>query len=195
MLSSALLHITFSIQTVILIASFPFCSKKPPRGFPQVESSDPESEAKQPLSQLNGTVAAAAGKRTSSRGAAASAAKLAAAAATSHKVTEFFSVRRSERTKKPGFNKKRSPDALEPELELALELDDDSGLDVSVRNFPEKGRGVVADRDYARGEFVVEYAGDLIDVGEAKEREADYSLDLSTGCYMYYFKHKGKQYW
>ena len=61
--------------------------------------------------------------------------------------------------------------------------------------FPEKGRGVVATRNYRKGEFVVEYAGDLIDVSMAKERESKYSLDMSMGCYMYYFKHKGKQYW
>ena len=61
--------------------------------------------------------------------------------------------------------------------------------------FPEKGRGVVATRNYRKGEFVAEYAGDLMDVSMAKERESKYSLDLSTGCYMYYFKHKGKQYW
>ena len=46
-----------------------------------------------------------------------------------------------------------------------------------------------------QGEFVVEYSGDLVDTGAAKERENQYSLDVSTGCYMYYFKHKGKQYW
>ena len=68
-------------------------------------------------------------------------------------------------------------------------------MDIEVENFPEKGRGVVAQRDFSRGEFVVEYAGDLIDVGMAKELELKYSLDLSTGCYMYYFKHKSKQYW
>lgn len=54
---------------------------------------------------------------------------------------------------------------------------------------------MVACRPFGKGEFLVEYAGDLIDVDMAKEREAKYSLDLSTGCYMYYFKHKGKQYW
>ena len=54
---------------------------------------------------------------------------------------------------------------------------------------------MVAKRAFKRGEFVVEYAGDLIDVGMAKERESKYSLDLTTGCYMYYFKHKAKQYW
>ncbi len=120
--------------------------------------------------------------------------KLAAAAASSHKVTEYFSVRRSQRAKQPAGKLRRPADQPGPEVEAALERDHDRGLGLGVRDFPEKGRGVVAERVFARGEFVVEYAGDLIDVCEAKQRESDYSMDLSTGCYMYYFKHKGKQY-
>ena len=40
----------------------------------------------------------------------------------------------------------------------------------------------------------MEYAGNLIDIGTAKELESEYSMDTSKGCYMYYFKHKGRQY-
>ena len=50
-------------------------------------------------------------------------------------------------------------------------------------------------KSFDKGDFVVEYAGDLIDIGTAKDLETKYSLDSSKGCYMYYFKHKGKQYW
>ena len=50
-------------------------------------------------------------------------------------------------------------------------------------------------KDFNKGDFVVEYAGDLIDIGTAKDLETKYSMDASKGCYMYYFKHKGKQYW
>ena len=42
---------------------------------------------------------------------------------------------------------------------------------------------------------MVEYSGDLVDVGTAKNLEAEYSLDTSKGCYMYYFEHKDKGYW
>jgi histone-lysine N-methyltransferase SETD8 len=116
--------------------------------------------------------------------------KLAKAASSSHKVTEYFAIRRSERRPKAALEKDHLAD-----IEHHLLADDDDHLDIVVEHFPEKGRGVVACRDFVRGEFVVEYAGDLIDVGIAKERESKYSLDLSTGCYMYYFKHNGKQYW
>jgi histone-lysine N-methyltransferase SETD8 len=54
---------------------------------------------------------------------------------------------------------------------------------------------VQATRAFKKGEFVVEYAGELIDIGSAKDREAQYSLDTSKGCYMYYFTHREKQYW
>lgn len=50
-------------------------------------------------------------------------------------------------------------------------------------------------RKFARGEFVVEYIGDLIDMAEAKLREQEYAEDDSTGCYMYYFKHQNVQHW
>jgi histone-lysine N-methyltransferase SETD8 len=59
----------------------------------------------------------------------------------------------------------------------------------------DKGRGVVAARSFSRGEFVVEYAGELIDMTEARIRESLYASDQNTGCYMYYFKHKNVQYW
>ena len=41
-----------------------------------------------------------------------------------------------------------------------------------------------------KGEFVVEYAGDLINIDSANQRENEYSMDVSKGCYMYYFKHQ-----
>jgi hypothetical protein len=116
--------------------------------------------------------------------------KAAAAADSSHKVTEYFPIRRSERKPKKALEKQQLQD-----VECHLLEDCDEHLDLDVVQFPEKGRGVIVTRDYDKGEFVVEYAGDLIDVGSAKERESKYSLDLTTGCYMYYFKHSNKQFW
>jgi len=64
-----------------------------------------------------------------------------------------------------------------------------------VHNFEGKGRGIVTTRHFSKGEFVVEYAGELIDMCEAKEREKTYAQDQNTGCYMYYFKYQNTQYW
>lgn len=50
-------------------------------------------------------------------------------------------------------------------------------------------------RDFQRGEFVIEYIGDLISMSKANERELMYAADDNTGCYMYYFKHNEQQYW
>jgi len=58
-----------------------------------------------------------------------------------------------------------------------------------------KGRGVVATKPFRRGDFVVEYAGDLIDLSLAKKREEKYSEDTDIGCYMYYFTHNNRRYW
>ena len=58
-----------------------------------------------------------------------------------------------------------------------------------------KGRGVVAMRTFTRGEFVVEYAGDLVDLGVARQREKGYASNQYVGCYMYYFQHRNNNYW
>ena len=41
---------------------------------------------------------------------------------------------------------------------------------------------------------MVEYAGELIEHSTAEERENNYVMDVSKGCYMYYFKANGKHY-
>lgn len=62
--------------------------------------------------------------------------------------------------------------------------------------FEGKGRGVIATQGFRRGGFVVEYAGDLIDLSTAKRREEEYAQRPDEfGCYMYYFTHKNKNYW
>lgn len=62
-------------------------------------------------------------------------------------------------------------------------------------DFNGKGRGVIATRSFKKGEFVVEYAGDLISYPAAKDRERIYASDPGFGCYMYYFVYNSKNYW
>lgn len=66
---------------------------------------------------------------------------------------------------------------------------------LEVQSFLGKGRGVIAVQSFSKGDFVVEYYGELIEIAEAKQREIKYAQDQNTGCYMYYFKHKSQQYW
>lgn len=68
-------------------------------------------------------------------------------------------------------------------------------ISLQVRCFPGKGRGVITTREFAKGEYVVEYIGELISQAEAKIREEEYAQDQNTGCYMYYFQHRNQQYW
>lgn len=58
---------------------------------------------------------------------------------------------------------------------------------------PDKGRAVFASRGFWRGEFVCEYAGELIAYTSAKKREEAYAQDAAIGCYMYFFEYKSKQ--
>ncbi|KAG8237957.1 hypothetical protein J437_LFUL016302 [Ladona fulva] len=110
-----------------------------------------------------------------------------------HKLTEYFPVRRSERKPKRTILEERQRD-----MEEAILSGREEGLEVvciNVQHFVGKGRGIVATRHFCKGEFVVEYAGELISMAEAKDREKKYAQDENTGCYMYYFKHHNQQYW
>ena len=68
---------------------------------------------------------------------------------------------------------------------------DDSKLPLKVVCMPGKNRGIVTKNAFCKGDFVVEYAGEMIDEKEAKEREMLYAQDMSKGCYMYYFQSNG----
>ncbi|XP_015115334.1 N-lysine methyltransferase KMT5A-A [Diachasma alloeum] len=104
-----------------------------------------------------------------------------------HKVTEYFPVRRSVRKCKKTVLEEKQRD-----LESKVIRQVEEGLE--KKYFVGKGRGVVTTREFNKGEFVVEYVGELIDQVTAKKREAEYAKDQSTGCYMYYFQHRGHQY-
>ena len=54
-----------------------------------------------------------------------------------------------------------------------------------------KGKGVICSRRLEKGQFVCEYAGDLISEDEALEREAKYAKEVHVHCYMYFLRHNG----
>ena len=58
-----------------------------------------------------------------------------------------------------------------------------------------KGRGVFTTRPFRKGECVCEYAGDLLSVEAAKEREDKYKEDPLIGSYTFYFEFQGKKMW
>ena len=107
----------------------------------------------------------------------------------SHKITDYFPIRRSGRKCQSELLKEKME-----QIKATLLHDDDSKLDIQVVILEGKGRGVIASRNFVKGEFIVEYAGDLVDETTAKQLEEIYSMDCTKGCYMYYFKHKGKKF-
>ena len=96
-------------------------------------------------------------------------------------------MRKSSRRCKSDLEKERTT-----QIEEAIKLMKEEGLE--VRNVENKGRGVFAKRMFERGEFVCEYAGDIISYKLAKKREEIYSNDPTVGCYMYFFEYKSKSY-
>ncbi|XP_017891233.1 N-lysine methyltransferase KMT5A-B [Ceratina calcarata] len=106
---------------------------------------------------------------------------------TNHKLTDYFPVRRSVRKCKKAVLEEKQRD-----MENKVLCQVEEGLE--VRQFVGKGRGVVTTREFMKGEFVVEYIGELIDQVTAKKREKLYAQDQNTGCYMYYFQHRNHQY-
>jgi len=56
------------------------------------------------------------------------------------------------------------------------------------------GYGVLAGKEFAKGDFLLVYRGDLIDKNEASIRNEEYKKQMA-GCFMYYFKHAGITMW
>jgi len=101
------------------------------------------------------------------------------------RITDFFEIRRSSR--KPAKVIEEEKNAL---WKTYLKEERIDGLE--IRDVPLKGRGIFSTRKFFQGEFVVEYAGDLITPKEAEVRDAKYSANTDKyGSYMYYFVHKG----
>ena len=73
-------------------------------------------------------------------------------------------------------------------MESRLLANSDDGLDILAVTVEGKGRGVIATKDFNKNEFIVEYAGDLIPVKEAKKREAMYASEQLHGGFMYHFR-------
>ena len=101
--------------------------------------------------------------------------------------TDPVIIRRSGR-KCQGQIIKEDKDKLEKNL---LSSSDDH-LDLEIKEYTNKGRGISTKRDFLKGEFVAEYAGNLIDLKTAKKLETTYAMDPKIGCYMYYFRHNNK---
>lgn len=102
-------------------------------------------------------------------------------------LTDYFPVRRSERKPHTDLMKDKVK-----EVEEAILNEVEKGFE--VKEFIGKGRGVITNKNIKRGDFVLEYCGELICLEEAKKREKIYEKDDAVGCYMYYFSYKNNRY-
>lgn len=104
------------------------------------------------------------------------------------KITDFFSVRRSQRKTSKQIEMEER-DALESAILLCSNEDF-----LEVYESKEKGRGIRTLKDFRKNDFVVEYKGDLVDISTAREREKEYAEDSNIGSFMYFFKHGNKHF-
>ncbi|VDO33979.1 Protein set-1, putative [Brugia malayi] len=108
--------------------------------------------------------------------------------ASTHKITEYFPLRRSSR---------KTEKQLEQEERDAMAnaiLTGSNEEFLEIFECEEKGRGIRTLRNFQKNEFVVEYKGEIIDLRLARIREREYAKDDSIGSFMYFFKYQNKQY-
>ncbi|KAL7846752.1 hypothetical protein SRHO_G00217320 [Serrasalmus rhombeus] len=103
------------------------------------------------------------------------------------KVTDYYPIRRSSRKSKTELKC-----AEKKHLDELITKGIENGM--TVKYIEGKGRGVFATQHFQKGQYVVEYHGDLLLKTDAKKREAIYAQDPTTGCYMYYFQYLSKTY-
>ncbi|KAJ8005655.1 hypothetical protein DPEC_G00120190 [Dallia pectoralis] len=108
-------------------------------------------------------------------------------AAENRKVTDYYPIRRSSRKSKADL-KNEEHQHLDDLIKKGVE----EGM--QVRHIEGKGRGVFAVSPFKKGQYVIEYHGDLLSLADAKKREALYAKDPGAGCYMYYFQYLSKTY-
>jgi histone-lysine N-methyltransferase SETD8 len=103
------------------------------------------------------------------------------------KITDYFQIRKSSRKCKSDLDKEKRMN-----IESAIKNMREDGLE--IQNIENKGRGIFATKHFMRGDFVCEYAGEMISYQDAKKREEKYAADPSIGCYMFFFEYKSKSY-
>ncbi|KAL7392090.1 hypothetical protein ABVT39_019483 [Epinephelus coioides] len=103
------------------------------------------------------------------------------------KVTDYYPIRRSNRKTKAELKSEEHR-----HIDDLIKNDIEEGM--KIKHIEGKGRGIFAADGFKKGDFVVEYHGDLLELAEAKKRETQYALDPQKGCYMYYFQYQSRTY-
>jgi histone-lysine N-methyltransferase SETD8 len=92
--------------------------------------------------------------------------------------------------KSPEKREKRlKPKSLEAHFsEIGMESD------FQIVQIPNKGRGIIAKRNFLKGDWVLEYKGKLLTQKEADAKNLEYSEDPKIGSYMFSFKANNKRF-
>ena len=69
----------------------------------------------------------------------------------------------------------------------------------NVYMMPFSGYGVIAKKSFGKGDFILEYAGDLITREESTERKMKYARRSAhnkySRCYLFHFMHRELSWW
>ena len=97
-----------------------------------------------------------------------------------------------------GLDALQEQELLEIQDMIREERDSDA---LEVVELEGKGKGVLAGQLFCKGEYICEYAGELISKTEADEREQKYLEEAQQQgldemmCYMYFLKHNNHTWW
>ena len=76
---------------------------------------------------------------------------------------------------------------------MVLSCHNPTNVSLKVVDIEGKGNGVITEIEFKKDELLCEYAGELLSYSEGIKREKEYPADF--GCFIYYFKYKGKRFW
>uniref|UniRef100_A0A1I7UAL8 [histone H4]-lysine(20) N-methyltransferase n=1 Tax=Caenorhabditis tropicalis TaxID=1561998 RepID=A0A1I7UAL8_9PELO len=103
------------------------------------------------------------------------------------RLTDYYGVRKSGR---------KTVNQLKEEADRDLYMkiinhETEHKLDIYID--PVKGRGCRANINFHKGDYVVEYKGNMIPYSTAKKTESEYKLNDDIGSFMYFFEFHGKK--
>ena len=88
----------------------------------------------------------------------------------------------------------RNPKIKEESLNSLFDRKSDINMGYNIFYCPSKGRGIITTEDRCKGDVILEYWGELLEIKYAKARENQYSRLGLKSSYMFYFKYDSKHY-
>ena len=86
--------------------------------------------------------------------------------------------------------RRKTATEIESDIQLKIKTKCQENLEVKIT--PGKGRGVITTHAFKKNDFVLEYVGEVLKGGKARDRVQG-QKSLSTGSYIFEFDHNGKK--